>query len=734
MLAGQAAARRSPTLRYGTRRARQECRGTIRETSTGHTPVHCVHSGQSLETLVQVECAALPNSPLIIHGIGVRVSGPQSPECSSGCKESCGRQLAKGISTCAEPPGQNGLVAEARSAMSGMLPLRETDPREVGGYRLLGRLGEGGQGVVFLALGPAGGRAAVKLLPPTTDPLVRSRFLKEVAAAQRVARFCTAQVLDAGIFERRPFIVSEYVSGPSLVEVVEQFGPRSVAVLERIAVATLTALGAVHAAGMVHRDFKPANVLLGPDGPVVIDFGLAAVPGMTTTGLSGETAVGTPAYMAPEQLAGVRVTATADMWSWAVTMVFAGTGELPFKGESLTATAFAILHSDPAVGPLPEPLAFLVRRCLSKDAAARPSAREALSELLAAGARPVGPFPPVAPAPAAEEETSGSPHASAAPPGALDGTGSGRVSGELGSKPRSARHVSGRAWWRWRTAVVLTAILLVAGAGGLAFTLVPRGPSSGQPAGGHAGTSQELAAEAAARTRAVTWILQQVSRAAVVSCDSQVCADLARRGFPPGNLLPLGPGSNDPVGSDLVVATAAIRAQYGVRLASVYAPVIIATFGSGNARIDIRWVFPGGTVKYRAVQRGELRARKAADAQLLANSEVTLSAAARAQLISGEIDPRLPLLIAAMAVSHPVRIVDFVDQSPGGGPASLLRSVDLATADGAAHLRRGAYVGWMRGFIGVQRAEYRPAWCQQVTLRTGQAVLRIGYGAPSPLS
>jgi serine/threonine protein kinase len=108
-----------------------------------------------------------------------------------------------------------------------MLPLRDTDPREVGGYRLLGRLGEGGQGVVFLALGPAGSRAAVKLLAPTTDPLVRSRFLKEVAAAQQVAGFCTAQVLDAGIFERRPFIVSEYVSGPSLVEVIQQHGPRT---------------------------------------------------------------------------------------------------------------------------------------------------------------------------------------------------------------------------------------------------------------------------------------------------------------------------------------------------------------------------------------------------------------------------------------------------------------------------------------------------------------------------
>src|SRR5580692_7655156 len=281
--------------------------------------------------------------------------------------------------------------------MSEVLPLRDTDPRTVGGYRLLGRLGEGGQGVVFLALGPAGSQAAVKLLPPTTDPQVRSRFLKEVAAAQRLARFCTAQVLDAGIFERRPFIVSEYVSGPSLIEVVEQFGPRGGATLERIAVATLTALGAVHAAGMVHRDFKPANVLLGPDGPVVIDFGLAAVPGMTTV-FSGEAAIGTPAFMAPEQLAGARVTAAADMWSWAVTLAFTGTGELPFKGESLTATAYAILHSEPTVGPLPEPLGSLIRGCLSKNPAFRPSARGALSQLAAAGARLVGPLPPAAPA------------------------------------------------------------------------------------------------------------------------------------------------------------------------------------------------------------------------------------------------------------------------------------------------------------------------------------------------
>ena len=290
--------------------------------------------------------------------------------------------------------------------MSGMLPLRASDPREVGGYRLLGRLGEGGQGVVFLALSSTGTRAAVKLLPPTTDPQVRSRFLKEVAAAQQVAGFCTAPVLDAGIFERRPFIVSEYVSGPSLVEVIQQHGPRSGVVLERIAVATLTALGAVHAVGMVHRDFKPGNVLLGPNGPVVIDFGLAAVPGMTTTGLSGHVAVGTPAFMAPEQLSGARVTAAADMWAWAVTIAFAGTGELPFRGESLTATAYAILHAEPTVGELREPLGAIVHRCLSKNPAFRPSARGALSQLVAAGARPEGPLPPEAPAVPIDDETS----------------------------------------------------------------------------------------------------------------------------------------------------------------------------------------------------------------------------------------------------------------------------------------------------------------------------------------
>jgi serine/threonine protein kinase len=610
-----------------------------------------------------------------------------------------------------------------------MLPLRVNDPRDVGGYGLIGRLGEGGQGVVFLALSRAGTRVALKVLPETTDSQVRNRFLKEVAAAQRVARFCTAQVLDAGIFERRPFIVSEYVNGPSLVEVVQQDGPRGDSALERIAVATLTALGAVHAVGMVHRDFKPGNVLLGPDGPVVIDFGMASVPGMTTTGLSGQAAVGTPAYMAPEQLAGKRVTAAADMWAWAVSMTFAGTGKLPFTGESLTAMAFAILHGEPSVGRLPEPLGSLVRRCLSKHPAARPSARDALSELVAAGAQPMGPLPPRAATPAVDDEPaspSAAPLEVSEPPYPVAGPGSKRG----GGGDRHARGRIGRLRWRWRAVAFLASVLLAGGVGGLALILSPHGPSPEpkRPAGARSVPNQKQTAEAKARTQAVTWILQQVSRAVVVSCDSDVCTELAQRGFP--NTDPLGPGSLDPLGSTLVVATAAIRAQFGSRLASVYAPVVIASFGSGNARIEIREMFSGGTSALQA----DLQARKTSDAQILANSRVTVSAIARAQLRSGDIDPRLPTLIAAITAAYPVRIVDFGDHGPGGGPASLLRSMDLATHVSAARLAAPAYTRWIQALVKAQNTVYLPASSELVTLPGGQTVLRIEFAAPSPLS
>jgi serine/threonine protein kinase len=623
--------------------------------------------------------------------------------------------------------------------MSEMLPLRDMDPREVGAYRLLGRLGEGGQGVVFLAMGPDQSLAAVKLLPPTTDPQVRSRFLKEVAAAQRVAQFCTAQILDAGIFERRPFIVSEYVSGLSLVEVVEQFGPRTGAALERIAVATLAALGAVHAAGMVHRDFKPGNVLLGPDGPVVIDFGLAAVPGMTTTVASGQVAIGTPAFMAPEALAAQRVTAAADMWSWAVTMAFAGTGELPFRGESLTATAYAILHSSPNVGRLPGPLSSLVHRCLDKDPALRPSARSALSELVAAGMRFSGPMPPpMVPIPDTVEKTSGSGWVLPAPPGPQAGSNDGLIAGGLSVSSRRRRHGNDGTSWRLRAAALATVTVLAAGGAGLAYALSHNGSqersrsaSLERPTAGPASPSP-LVTAAAVRADAAKWVADQVSRATLVGCDTVMCAALVSAGFPSANLVPIGNTTYDPLNGELVVATAAIQAQFGGQL-EIDAPAVIASFGTGNASIAIRWVYSGGKSQYEKDLPAMLSERKGFDTQLLNNNRVTFSALARKQLLSGQVDPWLPDLIPVLAHAYPLSIIGFSSQSPGGGQGSLMRWMELATNVPQAHLTRAAYISSIQTFLNAQLSTYHPDWDQQVKL-SGQTVLEIGFGAPAPLN
>jgi len=233
-------------------------------------------------------------------------------------------------------------------------------------------------------------------------------------------------------------------------------------------------------------------------------------------------------------------------------------------------------------------------------------------------------------------------------------------------------------------------------------------------------------AEAAARTRAIKWILQEVSRATLVSCDPLVCAELAQGGFLDTETLV--PRSQDPLPSILVVATAAIRAQFGSRLASVYAPVVIASFGSGNARIEIRQIYSGGTSGLRA----DLQARKTSDAQILANNRVTVSATARAQLLNGDVDPRLPTLIAAITATYPVRIMDFGDQGPGGGPASLLRSMDLATQVSAAGITARAYVSWIQELLRAQYVESFTASSERVVL-PGQTVLRIEFPAPSPL-
>jgi serine/threonine protein kinase len=264
-------------------------------------------------------------------------------------------------------------------------PLTADDPRRLGSVELVGRLGEGGQGVVYLGRGPAGEQVAVKLLHHglASDPEARTRFLLEVSVAQRVARFCTASVLHADLAGSQPYIVSEYVPGPSLRQLVDKEGPRRGAALERLAISTATALSAIHRAGILHRDFKPANVLMGPEGPVVIDFGIARAldsPGTTATG----TAMGTPSYLAPEQLRTSEVTSAADVFAWGVTMVFAATGKPAFGQDSIAVVMNRILTTEPDLGGLEGMLRDLIAACLSKDPTLRPTAEELVSHLMGA--------------------------------------------------------------------------------------------------------------------------------------------------------------------------------------------------------------------------------------------------------------------------------------------------------------------------------------------------------------
>ncbi|WP_433255195.1 serine/threonine protein kinase [Streptosporangium sp. CA-135522] len=279
--------------------------------------------------------------------------------------------------------------------MPDLASLRPGDPERVREYRITGRLGEGGQGTVFLGVSPAGTRVAVKLLRAdlAQDEEAMERFVREVSTARRVAPFCTAAVIDTGVDEHRPYIVSEYIDGPTLDTVVAAEGPREGSALHRLAIGTVTALVAIHQAGIVHRDFKPSNVLLASDGPRVIDFGIARALDRTSTLTA--MAIGTPSYMTPEQLAGESAGSPADMFAWGCTMVFAATGQPPFGTDSLPAVFNRIMNMEPDLRAIADPaLRELVGQCLSKDPGLRPAAGEALLRLLGhAGGTPGVPAP-----------------------------------------------------------------------------------------------------------------------------------------------------------------------------------------------------------------------------------------------------------------------------------------------------------------------------------------------------
>ncbi|WP_283133209.1 serine/threonine-protein kinase [Rhizohabitans arisaemae] len=261
-------------------------------------------------------------------------------------------------------------------------PLRKGDPLQLGVYRLVGLLGEGGQGTVYLGQTPSGQQVAIKTLHARLrdDAESRRRFLGEVAAARSVGTFGTAQVLEVDFYGEQPFIVSEYIRGESLQQLINREGPRDAGGLRRLMLATAAALQAIHQAGIVHRDFKPSNILLAADGPRVVDFGIARALEGTT--MLSSAVVGTPPYMSPEQVSGAKVGPESDVFSWGVAMVFAATGQPAFGQDSIPAVFNRILTREPSLDGVPDDLRALLRSCLAKDPNDRPTASELLQRML----------------------------------------------------------------------------------------------------------------------------------------------------------------------------------------------------------------------------------------------------------------------------------------------------------------------------------------------------------------
>jgi serine/threonine protein kinase len=264
------------------------------------------------------------------------------------------------------------------------------DPRmqlSVGGYVCERELGRGGQGVVWLARDRAGRQVVVKFLLPGKeyDEVALERVRREFGAASRVGELATARVLDADLSGPHPYIVSEFVPGPTIHQHVAANGPLPSGRLQSLALAVAHALAQVHRVSVVHRDIKPSNILLSPDGPRIIDFGIARDDRLLESALTTPGSVlGSPAYMSPEQVKSLRVTGASDVFSLGGTLYFAATGRHPFDGESAYEVLVAVCTRDADLTAVPEPVRSVIADCLRKDPAERPTAAQLVTRLAGA--------------------------------------------------------------------------------------------------------------------------------------------------------------------------------------------------------------------------------------------------------------------------------------------------------------------------------------------------------------
>ena len=284
---------------------------------------------------------------------------------------------------------------------------------------------------------------------------------------------------------------------------------------------------------------------------------------------------------------------------------------------------------------------------------------------------------------------------------------------------------------QWRVPSMVAAIVVLMAAGGVAVALsLPHAGHSGhgsttasRPAGSQPGsTPSQLAA---------AWVAQQVARSAIVACDPLMCSALEAQGVPAANLLTLRTGSTSPLGAQVVVVTPPVRSQFGSRLDSVYAPSVIAGFGSGPAQVSVQVIAQNGSAAYLTALRQDVAARKAAGAQLLANKRIGVSAEARAQLGAGAVDSRLLIMLPALAVQHPIQILGFGQPAPGAGPGVPLCSVDLSGSGQAAGTIDASYLSWLTSFVRAQLVPF--AGSMAVLQQAGHPVVRVEFAQPSPL-
>ncbi len=271
---------------------------------------------------------------------------------------------------------------------------------------------------------------------------------------------------------------------------------------------------------------------------------------------------------------------------------------------------------------------------------------------------------------------------------------------------------------RGRLAPVAAAVVVASViAGSLAVSRIIHGSTQPQAA---------AAADQAAANEAAAWIEAQVSRSASISCDPVMCRVLTRHGIPARDLNVLKSGAGNPLRSQIVVATTTVRQESGDRVSSVYAPGILATFGSGTTRTDIRIVAQHGPAAYRSALRADLQKRKNSGAGLADSTRIRASAAARTQLRAGQVNARVMITLALLASLHPVSVVAFGDSGPGASPGVPLRAMELAVPSHDA-LRK------ILAFLDGQRPPYRPAQAGLIRLRDGHRVLRVEFAAPSPI-